>query len=89
MNIRISQSLMMMIIKKALIRMMEIQCRKQINICLNFRKPLWASSSEAEMERKRQIFIGESETIGDWKERGKDRLGKKNSRAGPPHYITR
>ena len=73
--------------------MMEIQCREQNIICLNFRKPLWASSSEAERERMRQIYIGESQTIGNWREREK-KNGKRSRiesprRAGPPHYITR
>ena len=56
--------------------MMEIQCRKQ-NISLpKFSNPLWETSSEAERGRERQVFIGERETIGDWREREKRELNK-------------
>ena len=60
---------------------MEIQCREQNIICLNFRKPLWASSSEAEREKRRQLFKGKKETIGDWRVRERRERERKWSRA--------
>ena len=71
--------------------MMEItvQSSKNEQFCLNFRIPLWASSSEAEWEKERgEEFKGERETIGDWRERretdGLVKWPESPRRAGPP-----
>ena len=55
-------------------------------VSLNFRYPLWESSSEAKKERKRQGFIGKSQTIGDWREREKRERAHKE--LGPPPHAT-
>ena len=70
---------------------MELQCRmskKTQLFCLNFRKPLWASSSEAEREReRRQVFKGKERQLRIG-ERGKRETEwsktKSPRRAGPP-----
>ena len=79
------------LIKTVFIRIMEIQCKyaKNNNFCLNFRNPLWESSSEAERKREREerFLKGERDNWGlerERQERGEWSVTKSPRRAGPP-----
>ena len=60
--------------KTVFIRIMEVQCKyAKNNFCLNFRNPLWESSSEAERKREREerFLKGERDNWGLERERDK------------------
>ena len=63
--------------------------QKNTTFCLNFRKPLWASSSEAERKREKEggNLKGKTDNWGLERERERERewsMTKSPRRAGPP-----